>query len=176
VGTKKPNKVIHFPDGVTVIALERRDGTVLPCFIDTADYDRVKPHRWHVQTSGHTFYAQASVTGILFHRIICSSDEQVDHKDGNGLNNRRKNLRPATHTENVRNIGKPKHGTTSRYKGVSWDRDKNQMWRAQIRVNRKTIYLGRHTNEIDAARAYDAAALEHHGEFAQLNFQERKAA
>ncbi len=106
----------------------------------------------------------------LMHRVIVGArdGELVDHVDGDGLNNRRSNLRKATPTQNGQNR-KSNRNSSSRYKGVSWNARKEE-WIAQIQINKKVAYLGHFADEIEAARAYDRAAKEHFGEFARLNF------
>lgn len=98
----------------------------------------------------------------------------IDHKNGNGLDNRRSNLRFCTNAQNQHNqrkwgsrSGKP---LSSRYKGVSWHRRGH--WRAKIQAQGKRRYLGQFQSEEAAARAYDRAARELHGEFAVLNFSD----
>lgn len=91
---------------------------------------------------------------------------ETDHRNGNGLDNRRKNLRPCTHAQNCRNA-KPR-SVSSKYKGVGWSRVHNK-WRARIRVDGILKSLGVFTEEAQAARAYDRAAAEYFGEFARLN-------
>jgi len=95
--------------------------------------------------------------------------EEVDHIDGNTVDDRIENLRLATHAQNCANQGKPKGTYSSEYKGVHWNKQ-NKKWRAQIRVDWKLIHLGYFTDEMDAASAYDEAAMEYFGEFAKLNF------
>jgi hypothetical protein len=94
----------------------------------------------------------------------------VDHADGNKANNCRLNLRICTRQENQRNTAKH-GGTTSRFKGVSFDR-RLRKWGAAIQAGGKRIWLGYFTDEAEAARAYDRAAVELFGEFARLNFPE----
>lgn len=89
----------------------------------------------------------------------------VDHKDGNRLNNQRYNLRRATVAQNCQNS--KKRSKKSVYKGV---RAKKKRWEARITCNGKAIRIGTYPTEIEAAYAYDKAALEYHGEFARLNF------
>lgn len=101
---------------------------------------------------------------LILERIIGRKPErhdQTDHVDGDGLNNLRGNLRLATHAQNMANR-KSRH----RYLGVSPERNK---WRAQITVDRKTRYLGHFPTQEAAALAYNSAAIEAHGEFANLN-------
>lgn len=134
--------------------------------VDAADADLVRDHNWW-QIRG---YARTNVSGkhILMHRLILGEGRPkhfVDHEDGDGLNNRRYNLRWATSTENMRNRRANTRGT-SRFKGVYLD---GHSWRAAIVVRRKKLSLGAFTKERDAARAYDRAAREHFGEFAKTN-------
>ena len=91
----------------------------------------------------------------------------VDHIDGDKTNNHRENLRWATHSENSRNR-KMQTNTSSVYKGVCFYKPL-QKWAAKLRINAKTKHLGYFTNEREAAEAYNAAAIEHYGEFAKLN-------
>jgi hypothetical protein len=153
-------------------------------FVDLEDYSLVMQHRWHVLEHdpvapgrrAHGPYAayltyQGGRGGtrvtVYMHQLIAGS-RGVDHVDGNGLNNRRSNLRPATKSQNGANARK-NPGKTSRYKGVFWDRQRSA-WQAKIMVNRQQINLGRFANEEDAALAYDLAAREAFGEFALANF------
>ena len=98
------------------------------------------------------------------------AEKLVDHRDHNGLNNRRSNLRLATPRENAQNR-RAKRTCSSGYKGVNY-RQKDGLFEAALRDNGKRVYLGRFQKADDAARAYDKKAKEVHGEFAYLNFAE----
>jgi hypothetical protein len=144
--------------------------------VDEADLPLVEPYRWLVQVNTKprpsgpyaiTWVRNADGTRshVYMHDLIMGT-AGVDHRDRDGLNNCRCNLRVASQSQNGANT-LPRVGT-SRYKGVSWDR-KMGCWRAQITVRRKMRYLGLFGSEEDAARAYDEAALETWGEYARLN-------
>jgi hypothetical protein len=105
-GNRSPNKIIT-RNGVVRIQLTRRDGTVLWAKADARDWGGLKlaQYRWHVKWEAHckTFYVKTSKRPYSIHRFILKTRKPViDHIDFNGLNNRRKNLRPATHSESIR--------------------------------------------------------------------------
>jgi hypothetical protein len=154
--------------------------------VDGEDYDLVMQYKWHVyeqkqSTSSGTVgpYAIANTivegrrTTVKMHVLIMGCP-YIDHANGNGLDNRRENLRPATHVQNSRNTVAHKNGL-SRYKGVGFH-SLNGRWRARIKVGAKHISLGVYASEEEAARAYDAAARKYFGEFAFLNFPDEETA
>ena len=104
------------------------------------------------------------------HRVILNTPMgmDTDHINGNGLDNRRCNLRICTHAENISNQRKYSNTMLSKFKGVSWDKSRNR-WIVYIGVHPKRIFLGRFKTEIDAAIAYDNAARKYFGEFACTN-------
>jgi hypothetical protein len=108
------------------------------------------------------------------HRLVMQEPEGfiVDHKNRNGLDNRKANLRLATHSENVWNSRTVCSQCSSKYRGVSLNKKTNK-WYAAIRYNCHEAFLGSFDNETDAAKAYDAAAKKYHGEFAVLNFPDK---
>lgn len=146
--------------------------------VDAADFWLVKGFNWRLLV-GHRgkLYAHAKIAGkaTYMHRVIAGTAPglETDHVNGNGLDNRRVNLRPATRSQNSANSGKPRRPDgathTSRYKGVSWDKARGK-WQAKISRNGRSTNLGRFTSEAEAAQAYDAAALEQWGSFARVNF------
>jgi len=142
--------------------------------IDDEDYDIVSQWKWTALVSAKTVYAcrRQWVEGkkkiIYLHRQVMGIDDsrRIDHIDRDGLNNQKSNLRYATHTQNMNNKGPLSNGVSA-YKGVSPRGDK---WRASICRDKKKIMLGTFASEDEAARAYDKAARELHGEFAYINF------
>lgn len=106
------------------------------------------------------------------HRFILEipSEFQCDHINGDGLDNRRCNLRIVTNTQNKMNQHKIQAHSSS-FKGVCWDKSRNK-WTVSIKFNDKQIHLGRYINEIDAAKTYDEAAKRLFGEYARPNFNE----
>ena len=92
-----------------------------------------------------------------------------DHVNHTGLDNRKVNLRPATVSQNLCNRPKRKSKTRSKYKGLEWDKTQRK-WKVRIQLAGRKKYIGSFANEIDAARAYDEAARQLHGDFASLNF------
>ena len=108
------------------------------------------------------------VDAIGMHRVVADTPEgkDTDHKNGNRLDNRRENLRICTKSQNQHNKGISKNNTSG-YKGVHQNRWGD--WVSQIKLNHKQIYLGTFQTPIEAAIAYNEAALEYHGEFAYQN-------
>lgn len=144
--------------------------------VDDEDYDFLMQWKWNAKKGCDTFYAvrhsptQDGVRSTIWmHRALTSTSTErkfVDHKDGNGLNNQRYNLRSCTHAENVRNSRRCK-SNTSGYKGVTLHKDGR--WAARVMFQYKRRFLGYFQNKEDAALAYDEAAKNLHGEFAKTN-------
>lgn len=146
--------------------------------IDPADSDLVIL-RWHVMTDEGRAYAIRRIPDRkdvfeLMHRLILARiigralepREFTDHIDGDGLNNRRNNLRVATPADNVHNTKRAKNNTSG-YKGVSWHK-RMKHWAANIRLNDRAVFLGYFDTPEEAYAAYCEAAKQHYGEFARL--------
>jgi hypothetical protein len=157
----------EFPDTFAVVL---HDGQ--SAIVDEADRHVVSGVSWSAIRSGNKTYAAhvdringKSVTTYM-HRLIkgAATGQPVDHKNGDSLDNRRLNLRAATHAQNMQNVGITK-ANTSGYKGVNWNSAAGK-WHARIRVSGKRFHLGLFETAEDAHAAYTAAALKYHGEFA----------
>lgn len=168
------------PDGSVRVPLTKGKFT----YIDEADYPMVSQRKWHAASSDGCWYAWARFGGKQesMHRFLIGAIPKgmvVDHKDWDGLNNRRSNLRLATHGQNTHNR---KHNSRkidsdpakSRYRGVFFypywtNPNLKKKWRAIIKSHGKNYNLGYYDTEEEAALAYNKKAIELHGEFAVLN-------
>lgn len=156
--------------------------------VDDADYENLSRWNWRVleHTPRLTYAVRKRRRGedtkafphvVRMHRQMLGLGRsavdgiEVDHVNGNGLDNRRGNLRLCTRKENARNSSCHFDGS-SRFHGVSWYA-RDGIWVAQIWLAPKNVYLGRFSDEIMAAKAYDAAAKEYFGVYARLNFGEQ---
>lgn len=144
--------------------------------VDDADHESLVRFEWFALEVNGNWYAARKVkvegrqATVYMHRQILghSALPLIDHKDRNGLNNTRANLRFATRAQNMANTGKQRRNTTG-FRGVTWIA-KLGKWRAQIGFENRKIAAGCHASIVDAAKAYDAKARELFGEFAVLNF------
>ena len=147
--------------------------------VDPEDYERLSKHKWHANKSKNTFYAVRRIhlgknkwKHIKMHREILDPPDHlyVDHINHKGFDNRKANLRTATHRQNSYNRIHFRKNPSSKYKGVSWKK-RTKKWNVQISHNGKREIIGSFDNEIEAAKAYDRAAKLYHKEFAVLNFE-----
>ena len=153
-------KLIHLNNGMTAV-------------VDDIDFDRLSRYRWRAKpdmSAGKPrwyAYRDEGGTVIAMHQEVLGARPglMIDHRDHNGLNNCRSNLRYATNAENQQN--RQKHRGSSRFKGVTLIPARYQ---ARIKVCGKTKHLGYFATEEEAAKAYDAAAREYFPETACLNF------
>ena len=146
--------------------------------VEPADYYSFSKYNWILIRCNKKPYAisefkigREKTKRMYLHRAIMKAPKRriVDHRNCDGLDNRRANLRFATYSQNLANRTKTKSKTTSKYHGVSFSK-LSKKWGATIGWRHKTIWLGRFENEIDAARAYDKAARKYYKDFARLNF------
>lgn len=148
-----------------VALIDAKDGARITCYKWYACFQR---GRWYAMRRKGT-KAGRQVNQYLHHLILPPiPGKEVDHKFGNGLDNRRKHLRYFTRRQNNANRRKSS-GLSSRYKGVTWDKQ-HARWRAQIQNFKKHLYLGLFKSERAAARAYDRAARRFFGLAAKPNF------
>jgi len=151
--------------------------------IDAEDFEKVSAHKWYAYKGYSKFYAGKSQwqPGKKRQRLLCMHNFifgdvpagfLIDHINGDGLDNRKCNLRLATRSQNrgnarktVQIFGRP---TSSKYKGVCWDKNNNK-FTVQMKINNKSHHIGLFSDEIKAAEAYNKAAIAHFGEFALLN-------
>ena len=154
-----------------VIPIKNNKNEEYNVYIDGESFEKINKYTWYIQKIGKNYYVASRTSGkfVYMHRLIMGYPENkcIDHINGNGLDNRIENMRICTHAENQRNqrIQKPK---SSKYKGVYFNKQYKK-YMSKIMINNKTINLGIFDNELDAAKAYNEAALKYHGEFACLN-------
>lgn len=143
--------------------------------VSDADFEWLIQWRWYAvrvkNLNGEQWCAVRSKQNRLLymHREIAARSglprsRRYDHRDRDGLNNQRANIRPCTNSQNMANTAK-RSGATSQFKGVHWRRDCSK-WQAQIRVRYRLIHLGYFGDEYAAHHAYTAAAQKHFGPFA----------
>jgi hypothetical protein len=151
--------------------------------VDPDDYPQLCKYKWFLAKGKNTNYAarwhrppnSKKRKKIPMHRHILKPPPNllVDHINHNGLDNRRQNLRLATHSQNLANRKKTTSKTLSKYKGLEFDKT-TKKFKARITVKGKKIFLGSFNSETQAARAYDKAATKHFRNFACLNFPTKK--
>jgi hypothetical protein len=162
-------------NGCRTVQLTRGFSTL----IDECDLPKLGGYSWNAKRFTSGIYAARNEHAskgsknrkyrtLLLHRVLMDAPPgmEVDHRDGDKLNNTRSNIRLATHTQNQQNRRRCRGGS-SRFKGVLIH--SNRYIEAYIGVEGKNLYIGSYSTEEEAARAYDAAAIEFFGEFAATN-------
>jgi hypothetical protein len=142
-------------------------------FVDDEDFDRVKRYKWHIAGPGYvarSYRENGKPKTEYLHHFIFGLKIELDHKNGNPLDNQKNNLRPASDAQNQANTLKPhRKSKYSRFHGVTMDkRRKIRKWLAFIGHER--TYLGNFESKEAAARAYDKARIKRYGEYARTNF------
>lgn len=167
---KIPKNIYSKLGTVVQIKIIQRNNVEHICTFDEEYFTEIFEYSWRVAIKKNEIYVRSrdKATGenLLLHRLItkCPKGLLVDHKDGNGLNNLRENLRICTSYENQRN----RITRIVKYKGVHFHK-RDKRFQANIKVKNKSIHLGYYKEEIEAVKAYNEAALTYHGEFARLN-------
>ena len=167
----KYNKIIHLDDGVEIVLSTKKWGD-LSIFIDAEDLDKVLSQGWYIRKPRHIFYCYSVGKGeklYSLHRFILNFPNHriIDHKDGNGLNNRKSNLRLATPSQNGANSS-PSSKKKVNWKGVSY-LQKKKLYLVQAGKDGVVKNFGLFKNPLLAAARYNEIAIEYHGEFARLN-------
>jgi len=145
--------------------------------VDDEDYEVLNQFKWCAKKSNQTSYAirgtgpRDNLKRLYMHSEILPQPQgkEIDHRDGNGLNNTRSNLRFCTRQQNCANKRTNNKKTSSQYKGVCFT-DRAKPWLANISFNNNTKFIGYFYSEINAAKAYDKKARDLFGEFANTNF------
>ena len=148
--------------------------------VDDEDYEQLIKLKWSVKIdyrkhgtvcyARHTKVQMGKRVSIYMHRLIMEiTDSKIftDHKNGDGLDNRKINLRKCTNRQNLYNTNAIT-GSKSQYKGISWSKEKRK-WMSKMMINGKNKSIGSFDNELDAAICYDKIAIKIHGEFIKLN-------
>ena len=179
---KKPT--LHYPTYKPEWAEDRVEAAQIPlsgdhvALVDAADLSTVSKFKWSAAVRGRRIYAQRSRKHgdpSLLHRFIMinagllSQRDEVDHVNGNGLDNRRRNLRASSRTQNLANMLKRRVPCSSRYKGV-WFFRRHGLWMAGIQFKGQRHHLGYFASEHEAAMEYDFAAKAIFGRFPYTNF------
>jgi len=169
VGNRTPTARIGLTKGLFAV-VDRKHFAWLNQYSWMAWSPKNSPQLTYAVRKGHIDEGRAGNTKILMHREIVGAKgrDMVDHEDCNGLNNTEENLRWATHSQNLGNQRKRAKKTSSRFKGVTWQKASGK-WQASVQYHGKRFYVGWFESEQDAARAYNKKAIEVFGEYARIN-------
>jgi hypothetical protein len=173
------NEIILYDNYAEIILYDAYGEEINRTMIDLDDVEICKKYKWQAHKSGgNKFYAVARIKGsnklIRLHRLILNfsdTSRDIDHINGNGLDNRKNNLHIATRQENMMNQRIIPSNNTSGYIGVTWNKRANK-WSAQIKINGKHISLGDYINIEDAIKARKDGELKYFGKNKFINFEE----
>jgi hypothetical protein len=151
------------------IPIHSRNNPDLYAGVSIQDAQRALSIRWGVLRAGKKFYGFNHERKVLLHRFLLGAEKgrEVDHKDGNGLNCARSNMRDCTRSQNAKNRLMSANNSSG-FKGVHWRADKGK-WAAEIACNGSRVRIGYFDNKKEAVLAYDRKAIELHGEYAKTN-------
>jgi len=163
----RPRKIMEIPLSQGLVAL-----------VDSQDYKELSKYKWSAEKHGRRFYAGRSElnaitkkkTKIIMHRFIMNTPKgmETDHINGNGLDNRRSNLRICTRQQNSHNVSKYETNTSG-FKGVDFLPHLRRKWRARIMAEGKNKHLGLYETKELAYEAYCKACIKYYGEFSRLD-------
>ena len=156
-----------------IIIISKKHGKKI-LIIDDNDFDKISKYTWNIDRNQNIFYAKTNIRingkqiKLKMHRFIMGAvrGQQIDHINGNGLDNRKCNLRFCTIAENRRNVGRQKNNTSG-YKGVYFNKRRGK-YSSEIMADSKKIFLGYFTTIEEAYAAYCEAAKKYHGKFARI--------
>lgn len=162
----KKNKYENIANNITKVYFNNCDNFFI---CDTNEWDKIKNITWIIDGKNYV-YGDVNGRYVRLHRLLMDIDDinyEVDHIDGNTLNNLKSNLRICKREENSMNQ-KISTKNTSGHVGVYWDKNRNK-WCASITANKKRVYIGRFDNYIDAVKAREEAEKKYHGEYSTVN-------
>jgi len=146
--------------GMTIVFIPLTQGKVAT--INFEDFESIRGQKWCAQRRGRRWYAKREERGktiYLHQQIVGTGPGDVDHKDGDGLNNCKENLHRVSRAQNLRGFNYPRSNNTSGVRGVSWCKPVRK-WRARIECNGKEFNLGYFENLTDAVNARKLKAKE----------------
>jgi len=152
-----PNEIIDCGTHYEICLYNKQCKEIGRALIDKEDLDKVKGYKWHLTNKKYVISNKCKL--LLLHHLIIGKPPrgyEVDHRFGNKLDNRKQNLRFATHSQNMMN---------KKSKRYFWNKKKNR-WQVEIKFNHFKIYIGRFTNEQDAINARKEAEQKYYKEFA----------
>ena len=159
------NEIVIYEDYAEIILYNKQYEEVARALIDLEDVDKVSKYKWRLSKG----YVHNAKVGSL-HRFLMNPPNNmvVDHINHNPLDNRKSNLRVCSIQQNNMNKQSQRRNTTSQYKGVYWQKQRNK-WQVQIRINGKLNYIGLYNDELTASIEYDKKALLYYGVYACIN-------
>ena len=157
-----PNEIILYDEYAEIVLYDKHCNEIARALIDIDDIDKVREYKWRLHNDG---YVSSSGSSIRLHRLImdCPDDMVIDHINHDPLDNRKSNLRACTYQQNMMNHSlraNNSSGTT----GVCWYKRTNK-WKAEIKINNRTIHLGYYEDMNDAIQARKQAEIDYFGEY-----------